>query len=60
MTPDQVHFGKADQVYAARQTVVDIAFHATPNRFVNKTPQPPEKPTTAWINPPNKKLACKA
>lgn len=52
MTPDQVHYGLADAVHAARQDTLDQAFRANPQRFVNKTPTPPDKPTAAWINPP--------
>jgi putative transposase len=60
MTPDQVHYGQADQVYAARQKILDQAFLANPNRFVNNPPQPPTKPTAVWINPPIQKLAIQA
>jgi putative transposase len=60
MTPDQVHYGQADDIHAARQKILDQAFHANPNRFVNKAPQPPTKPTAVWINPPIKKLAIQA
>lgn len=52
MTPDQVHYGQADAVHAARQDVLDQAFRSNPERFVNKTPVPPAKPTATWINPP--------
>jgi len=52
MTPDQVHYGQADAVHAARQHTLDQAFRETPERFVNKPPMPPDKPTAAWINPP--------
>jgi len=52
MTPDQVHYGQADQVYAACQTTLDHAFRRNPERFVNKSPAPPAKPTAALINPP--------
>ena len=60
MTPDQVHYGHADDVYAARQKILDRAFLENPERFVNKPPQPPRKPTAAWINPPvaNEKLTA--
>jgi putative transposase len=57
MTPDQVHYGQADEVHAARQTILDQAFQANPDRFVNKKPEPPQKPTAVWINPPTQKLA---
>ena len=53
MTPDQVHYGQADAVYQARQATLTLAFQSTPNRFVKKPPNPPAKPTAAWINPPN-------
>jgi putative transposase len=52
MTPDQVHYGQTDAVHAARQHTLDQAFRANPERFVNKTPNPPAKPISAWINPP--------
>ena len=54
MTPDQVHYGQADAVHAARQLVLDGAFSKNPERFVKKPPNPPAKPTAAWINPPLK------
>ena len=60
MTPDQVHYGQADLIHAARQKILDGAFTANPNRFVNKQPEPPAKPTAVWINPPNLKLADQA
>jgi putative transposase len=52
LTPDQVHYGQADAIHAARQNTLDLAFRATPERFVHKPPQPPAKPTATWINPP--------
>ena len=58
MTPDQVHYGQADAVHAARQATLDRAFHENPGRFINKTPIPPDKPTAAWINPPTPKHAA--
>jgi putative transposase len=60
MTPDQVHYGQADTVHADRQKILDQAFRANANRFVNKPPRPPTKPTAVWINPPNQKLAKQA
>jgi transposase InsO family protein len=55
MTPDQVHYGQADDVHAARQRTLNRAFNASPERFVRKPPAPPAKPTAVWINPPQKK-----
>jgi len=36
MTPDQIHYGQADAVQAARQYILDQAFRETPERFVNQ------------------------
>jgi putative transposase len=55
MTPDQVHYGQADDVHAARQKILDLAYAANPDRFVKKPPNPPLKPTEVWINPPTNK-----
>ena len=60
MTPDQVHYGQADAIHAARQTTLDGAFTKNPERFVRKEPQPPAKPIATWINPPSKTLNCQA
>jgi putative transposase len=54
MTPDQVHYGQANDIHAARQIILDRAFKDYPERFVNKPPTPPAKPTAVWINPPLK------
>ena len=60
MTPDQVHYGLADQVHAARQVTLDGAFSRNPERFVRKEPEPPAKPIATWINPPPKTLNIQA
>src|SRR5271166_140957 len=52
MTPNQVHYGQADAVYAARQHTLNRACRQHPERFVNKPPTPPAKPSATWINPP--------
>ena len=52
MTPHSVHFGHVEATLATRQTALDTAFLAHPNRFKGKLPQPPSMPTAAWINPP--------
>ena len=52
MTPHSVHHGQAEQLRMVRQTALDAAFRATPNRFKGRRPQPPALPTAAWINPP--------
>jgi putative transposase len=60
MTPDQVHYGQADTVHAARQVTLDAAFNKNPERFVRKEPRPPAKPIATWINPPQIKPAIQA
>ena len=51
-TPASVHFGTAGLVRADRARVLDAAYAAHPERFVNKRPEPPRLPGPAWINPP--------
>ena len=60
MTPDQVHYGQAEAVQAARQSTLDRVFHLIPERFVRKAPEPPAKPTAVWINPPRKEQDIQA
>jgi putative transposase len=52
LTPADVHFGRAEQVLAARQQVLGDAHAAHPERFVRKPPQPPQPPWAVWINKP--------
>ncbi len=52
LTPEVVHFGRADGVLEDRQRVLTAAYAAHPERFVRKAPQPPMLPEAAWINPP--------
>ena len=51
-TPASVHFGTAADVRAERARVLDAAYAAHPERFVNKAPVPPALPGVAWINKP--------
>jgi putative transposase len=51
-TPASVHFGTAPLVREQRVRVLDAAYAAHPERFVNKPPEPPRLPGPAWINPP--------
>lgn len=55
LTPNQVHYGQTDAIHAARQTTLNAAYDAHPERFVNKPPVPPDKPAAVWINPPANK-----
>jgi putative transposase len=58
LTPADVHYGRAEQVQAARAEVLTAAYAAHPERFVRKLPQPPRLPTTAWINKPDTEEAA--
>jgi putative transposase len=60
MAPDQVHYGQADQIHAARQITLDGAFSRNPERFVRKEPEPPARPIATWINPPSRQPAVQA
>jgi putative transposase len=60
MTPDQVHYGQADQIHVARQITLTAAYAAHPERFVKNPPTPPKKPTAVWINPPQNKAEQKS
>jgi len=52
LTPAMVHYEKSDEVLALRQQVLDAAYAAHPERFVNKAPTAPVLPGGVWINPP--------
>jgi putative transposase len=52
LTPEVLHYGRADDVIAQRQAVLSQAFQRHPERFVRAHPKPPDKPTAVWINPP--------
>jgi putative transposase len=56
-TPAEVHYGTATAIRAQRGIVLTAAYHAHPDRFVRKPPQPPALPTSSWINPPDQKDA---
>lgn len=52
LTPAMLHFGKGEQVLAARDQVLLRAYQAHPERFVKKTPCSKPIPPGVWINPP--------
>jgi putative transposase len=55
LTPGMVHFGEAPAVLAQRQTVLDAAYRAHPERFVRRPPRPLALPSEVWINKPTTK-----
>jgi putative transposase len=52
MTPAMVHYGHAPLIRDKRQTVLDAAYLAHPERFVRRPPVPLQLPKEVWINKP--------
>jgi putative transposase len=52
LTPEVVHYGRADEVIRSRQNVLTAAYAAHPERFVREMPLHKPLPEAAWINPP--------
>jgi putative transposase len=52
LTPADVHFGRSDEVLDRRQSVLDAAFAAHPERFPNGPPIVPRLAPAVYINPP--------
>lgn len=52
LTPETVHYGKAEAVTTQRGIILASAFDAHPERFVRGMPMPPPLPGAAWINKP--------
>jgi putative transposase len=52
LTPEALHYGKADAIIKDRQLVLCAAYAAHPERFVKKMPTPQPVPEAAWINKP--------
>ena len=51
-TPASVHYGTATDIREDRARVLNAAYAAHPERFVNRPPSPPLLPEAAWINKP--------
>lgn len=52
MTPEVVHYGKAEQIQQVRAETLLAAYRSHPERFPNGAPKPWPLPTAAWINRP--------
>lgn len=52
LTPADVHYGRAPEILAQRQAVMDRVFAEHPERFVAGRPTVPALPKAVWINPP--------
>ena len=58
LTPAMVHYGKANEVIAQRQRLLDAAYQAHPERFVQGPPCHAALPQAVWINPPLEKAVA--
>ena len=52
MSPESVHYGRAEDIFIARSVVLAHAYEKHPNRFKGKIPRPPALPQEVWINKP--------
>jgi putative transposase len=52
LTPAMVHYGQTALILEQRQSVLDVAYRAHPERFVRHAPKPPAVSTEVWINKP--------
>ena len=52
LTPEIVHYGRAEEAIGKRNEVLMQAFIKHPDRFKWKIPKAPELPNAVWINPP--------
>jgi|WetSurMetagenome_2_1015567.scaffolds.fasta_scaffold104321_2 putative transposase len=52
LTPETVHYGKAEAAIGQRRIILASAFEKHPERFVRGMPVPPPLPEAAWINKP--------
>lgn len=52
LTPEDVHYGRTEQIIKDRQAVLNAAFIKHPERFKGKVPKPMALPTAVWINKP--------
>lgn len=57
MTPETVHYGRAQTLFQQRADTLNVAFLTNPKRFKGRVPQPPKLPTAVWINPPTQETA---
>lgn len=52
LTPEVVHYGRAEGVLEHRRAVLAAGYAAHPERFVRQPPKPPALPAAVWINRP--------
>jgi len=52
LTPEDVHYGRAEQIIKDRQTILNAAFEKHPKRFKGNIPKSLPLPDAVWINKP--------
>lgn len=52
LTPETVHYGRAEEVIERRRVVLEAAYREHPERFFNGPPKAQDRPSAAWINKP--------
>jgi len=52
LTPADVHYGRAEHIFADRAIVLEAASLRHPERFVKGPARPPRLPEAVWINKP--------
>jgi putative transposase len=52
LTPEDVHYGRAEHIIKGRHAVLRAAFERHPERFKGEIPKPTELPRAVWINKP--------
>lgn len=52
LTPEDVHYGRADKIIQARTNVLQAAVEHHPERFKGNMPKPLSVPAAVWINKP--------
>ncbi len=57
LTPADVHYGRTEERLSRRQRVLQQAFDAHPERFVNGRPTPAQLPASVWINQPTPEIS---
>ncbi len=60
LTPEDVHYGRAEQILDKRASVLRKAFEANPHRFKGRCPKPAQLPKAVWINPPQENAESSA
>lgn len=53
LTPEDVHYGRAPRIIAARQAALLAAYETHPERFKGRIPKPMPLPREVWINKPS-------